>query len=156
MAQPLLVCKGFFMLIFVLLLLSPASASVVSSENKFTGYFEENKDSLGILLAETIRNSFFDLFFVFCRESSPRLIESRGDANKHIEIISPLFFLAAGILAGFNPCLLAVMAFLATIILAQQGGRKEMLKITLGFSTGILNNTYLCRNRYPQYCQLPA
>jgi cytochrome c biogenesis protein CcdA len=52
--------------------------------------------------------------------------------------MSPFFFLAAGILAGFNPCLLAVMAVLATINLAQQGGRKEMLKITLGFSTGIL------------------
>jgi cytochrome c biogenesis protein CcdA len=96
MAQPLLACKGFFILILVLLLLSPASASVVSSEN-------------------------------------------RGEANKHIEIMNPFFFLAAGILAGFNPCLLAVMAFLATVILAQQGGRrKEMLKITLGFSTGIL------------------
>lgn len=58
--------------------------------------------------------------------------------NKHIEILNPFFFLAAGILAGFNPCLLAVMAFLATVILAQQGGRKEMLGITLGFSTGIL------------------
>jgi cytochrome c biogenesis protein CcdA len=95
MVQPLLASKGFFMLILFLLLLSPASASVVSSEN-------------------------------------------RGEVNKHIEIMNPFFFLAAGILAGFNPCLLAVMAFLATIILAQQGGKKEMLKITLGFSTGIL------------------
>jgi cytochrome c-type biogenesis protein len=52
--------------------------------------------------------------------------------------MNPFFFLAVGILAGFNPCLLAVMAFLATVILAQQGGRKEMLKITSGFSAGIL------------------
>jgi cytochrome c-type biogenesis protein len=52
--------------------------------------------------------------------------------------MNPFFFLAAGILAGFNPCLLAVMAFLATVILAQQGGRKEMLRITFGFSAGIL------------------
>lgn len=59
--------------------------------------------------------------------------------NKHIGIMSPPFFLAAGILAGFNPCLLAVMAFLTTIILAQQGKRKELLRITLGFSTGILS-----------------
>lgn len=97
MAKPLLANKKFFMLILVLLLLSPASASVIPSENRFA-----------------------------------------GEANPHIEIMSPFFFLAAGILAGFNPCLLAVMAFLTTIILAQQGGRKEMLKITLGFSTGIL------------------
>ncbi|WP_269851983.1 hypothetical protein [Methanosarcina horonobensis] len=52
--------------------------------------------------------------------------------------MSPFLVLAAGILAGFNPCLLAVMAFLASVTLAQQGGgKKEMLKITLGFSTGV-------------------
>lgn len=96
MARPLLASKVFFMLILVLLLLSPASASFISSENRFT------------------------------------------ESNNHIEIMSPLFFLAAGILAGFNPCLLAVMAFLTTVILAQQGGRKEMLRITTGFSSGIL------------------
>jgi cytochrome c biogenesis protein CcdA len=99
MAQTLLIKKGFFTLILLILLLSPAAASMVSTENKLTGYFEE---------------------------------------NKHIEIMNPFFFLAAGILAGFNPCLLAVMAFLATVILAQTGGRKEMLGITLGFSLGIL------------------
>ncbi len=51
--------------------------------------------------------------------------------------MNPFFVLAAGILAGFNPCLLAVMAFLASITLSQQGGKKEMLKITAGFSAGI-------------------
>jgi len=99
MAQPQLAGKIVLLLLVILLLLSPASALIVSSENKYTGYFGE---------------------------------------NRHIGIMSPLFFLAAGILAGFNPCLLAVMAFLTTIILAQQGRRKELLRITLGFSTGIL------------------
>jgi len=61
-----------------------------------------------------------------------------GEANRQIHILNPFFFLAAGVLAGFNPCLLAVMAFLATVILAQRGGRKEMLRITFGFSAGIL------------------
>jgi len=53
------------------------------------------------------------------------------------EKMNPFLILAAGILAGFNPCLLAVMAFLASITLPQQGGKKEMLKITAGFSAGI-------------------
>ena len=53
------------------------------------------------------------------------------------EKMNPFLILAAGILAGFNPCLLAVMAFLASITLSQQGGKKEMLKITAGFSAGI-------------------
>jgi cytochrome c-type biogenesis protein len=138
MIQPPLASKGFFMLILVFLLLSPAFASAVSSENRLTGYFEESKDSFGIFMTETseIPSLVSSLFFAL--ESSLLLTENKGETNKHIEIMSPLFFLAAGILAGFNPCLLAVMAFLATIIPAQRGGRKEMLKITLGFSTGIL------------------
>ncbi|HII81329.1 MAG TPA: cytochrome c biogenesis protein CcdA [Methanosarcina sp.] len=83
------VTKGALVFIFIFLLLSPASGSVIS------------------------------------------------DTNKHFEKMGPFLILTAGILAGFNPCLLAIMAFLASVTLAQQGGKKEMLKITLGFSTGI-------------------
>ncbi len=42
----------------------------------------------------------------------------------------------AGLLAGFNPCILAVMAFLATLILSS-GSKKEILKMIVGFSSGI-------------------
>ncbi len=156
MTQPPLASKGFFMLILVFLLLSPAFASAVSSENRLTGYFEESKDSFGIFMTETseIPSLVSSLFFAL--ESSFLLTENKGETNKHIEIMSPLFFLAAGILAGFNPCLLAVMAFLATIIPAQRAGRKEMLENYFRFFNRDLNNTYICRNRYPQYSQLPA
>jgi cytochrome c biogenesis protein CcdA len=73
----------------------------------------------------------------FAQDLSFPLTENREGKNKHFEKISPFLLLAAGILAGFNPCLLAVMAFLASVTLAQHGRRKEMLKITLGFSVGI-------------------
>ncbi len=134
MAQPLFETKGLFVITFILLLLSSASVSVVSAGDLLTGYFGENKNSIGGYLTGAVETP--SLFFV--QEFLFPLTESEREVNKHIEIISPLFFLAAGILAGFNPCLLAVMAFLASVILAQQGGKKEMLRITLGFSTGIL------------------
>lgn len=134
MVRPLLTTKGFFVLIFILLLLSPAAASVVSAENKLTNcFYGQYKNSIEGFLTKVIETPSL----IFAQEFSSPLTESRVGVNKHIEIMNPFFFLAAGILAGFNPCLLAVMAFLASVILAQQGGRKEMLKITLGFSTGI-------------------
>jgi len=43
----------------------------------------------------------------------------------------------AGLLAGFNPCILAVMAFLATLILSSSGSKKDILKMILGFCSGI-------------------
>jgi cytochrome c biogenesis protein CcdA len=122
-------------LTLILFILSPASVSAASTENKLTGYFYGDYENLieGLLTGTIGIPSL-----IFAQEFSFPLAETREEMNKHIEIMSPFFFLAAGILAGFNPCLLAVMAFLASVILVQQGGRKEMLKITLGFSTGIL------------------
>jgi len=43
----------------------------------------------------------------------------------------------AGLLAGFNPCLLAVMAFLASAIVSSNGSRRDMLVLVLGFCSGI-------------------
>jgi cytochrome c-type biogenesis protein len=112
MVQSLFSTIRFYVPILILLLLSPASTPVVSAGNKLTSYsYEVSRNSTEFHLA---------------------------DRSETIEIVNPFFFLAAGILAGFNPCLLAVMAFLVTVILAQQGRRNEMLKITSGFSIGIL------------------
>ncbi|WP_440951765.1 cytochrome c biogenesis CcdA family protein [Methanococcoides sp. FTZ1] len=46
------------------------------------------------------------------------------------------------LLAGFNPCLLAVLAFLASITISSNGGKKEMLIIIGGFCAGIFT-TYM-------------
>lgn len=51
--------------------------------------------------------------------------------------LSPLLVFLAGLLAGFNPCILAVMAFLATLILSSSGKRTEILKMITGFCIGI-------------------
>jgi cytochrome c-type biogenesis protein len=44
---------------------------------------------------------------------------------------------AAGLLAGFNPCLLAMLAFLASTMLASTSRRKDILTMVAFFSLGI-------------------
>ena len=100
--------------------------------------YEGNETILKALLEEAIETSTLPPFPV----SEPPSGESSDYNNETPEelngrIMNPFFILVAGILAGFNPCLLAVMAFLASITLSQQGGKGEMLKITAGFSAGI-------------------
>lgn len=136
--RPQPVTKGVLLLLFLFLLLSPASGSVVSHVNRSEGYFCGSANTIEVLFLKTIETPA--LLYTF--ESSYPFTVSREDRTRHIERISPFLIFTAGFLAGFNPCLLAVMAFLATVTLAQQGGKKEMLKITLGFSTGIFT-TYM-------------
>jgi cytochrome c-type biogenesis protein len=44
---------------------------------------------------------------------------------------------AAGLLAGFNPCILAILAFLASSMLAITGRRKDILEMVFAFSLGM-------------------
>lgn len=50
---------------------------------------------------------------------------------------TPAIIFIAGLLAGFNPCLLAVMAFLASAIVSSNGSRRDMLVLVVGFCSGI-------------------
>jgi cytochrome c biogenesis protein CcdA len=45
--------------------------------------------------------------------------------------------LVGGLVAGFNPCLLAVIAFMASIAISSKGGRRDLLIIIAGFCSGI-------------------
>ncbi|MPM81073.1 hypothetical protein SDC9_128125 [bioreactor metagenome] len=127
------VTKIALIFLFLFLLLSPASGSVLLYSNKPDHYFYGNGNTIEVLLLKNIEDSA--LFFT--PESSYSFMGNKETRSKHIAKISPFLIFTAGFLAGFNPCLLAVMAFLASVTLAEKGGKKEMLKITLGFSTGI-------------------
>ena len=131
----LFVNKGIFSLACIFLLLSHASvASADVSEDRLRGcYYGGYRNPVGVFLTET---QIYSLLFT--QDLSVPHIGNRDVKNQPLEKISPFLLLAAGILAGFNPCLLAVMAFLASVTLAQHGRRNEMLKITLGFSAGIV------------------
>ena len=53
-----------------------------------------------------------------------------------LTISSVVSVFAAGVLAGFNPCLLAMLAFLASSILASTGRRKDIITMVVFFSLG--------------------
>ncbi len=57
-------------------------------------------------------------------------------------VLSVPSVLVVGFLAGFNPCLLAILAFIASVTLATTGRRRNALLIVLMFSLGIFV-TYL-------------
>lgn len=57
--------------------------------------------------------------------------------NYALPELSILLVFIAGLMAGFNPCLLAVMAFLASITISSEGSRNDLIKIVVGFCVGI-------------------
>ncbi len=57
-------------------------------------------------------------------------------------VLSVPSVLVVGFLAGFNPCLLAILAFIASVTLATTGRRRNVLLIVIMFSLGIFT-TYL-------------
>src|SRR5664280_530978 len=58
------------------------------------------------------------------------------NALKDLTISSAVAILAAGLIAGFNPCLLAMLAFLASSMLASTGRRRDILTMVAFFSLG--------------------
>jgi cytochrome c-type biogenesis protein len=58
------------------------------------------------------------------------------NALKDLTISSTATVFAAGLLAGFNPCLLAMLAFLASSMLASTGQRRDILTMVAFFSLG--------------------
>ncbi len=58
------------------------------------------------------------------------------NALKDLTISSAAAVFAAGLIAGFNPCLLAMLAFLASSMLASTGRRRDILTMVAFFSLG--------------------
>ncbi len=54
-----------------------------------------------------------------------------------LTISSIVTVFAAGLLAGFNPCILAILAFLASSMLAITGRRMDILAMVVAFSLGM-------------------
>jgi cytochrome c-type biogenesis protein len=51
--------------------------------------------------------------------------------------------LAAGLVAGFNPCLLGILVFLAASVLSSSGKRRELVMMVIFFSLGIFTMYFL-------------
>lgn len=67
--------------------------------------------------------------------ASPR--NNTENSLKDLNPLSAATVFGAGLLAGFNPCLLAILAFLASSILAITGRRKDILAMIAAFSLGM-------------------
>lgn len=59
------------------------------------------------------------------------------NALEDLSISSVATVFAAGLLAGFNPCILAILAFLASSMLASTGHRRDILAMVVAFSLGM-------------------
>ncbi|MGA9098818.1 MAG: cytochrome c biogenesis protein CcdA [Methanotrichaceae archaeon] len=51
--------------------------------------------------------------------------------------------LAAGLIAGFNPCLLGILVFLAASVLSSAGRKRELITMIISFSLGIFTMYFL-------------
>lgn len=60
-----------------------------------------------------------------------------------LSLSSAVTVFVAGLLAGFNPCLLAILAFLASTVLASSGRRRDLLTMIAFFSMGIFVVYYI-------------
>jgi cytochrome c-type biogenesis protein len=60
-----------------------------------------------------------------------------GNALNDLAISSIVTVFAAGLLAGFNPCILAILAFLASSMLSSAGRRRDILTMIASFSLGM-------------------
>lgn len=107
----------------------PGVPSVVINEQKLISYgdYEGNTTRLEEMLREAIENASL----------SPASVPVQ-----HKIVLSVPSVFVVGFLAGFNPCLLAILAFIASVSLATTGRRRNVLLIVLMFSLGIFV-TYL-------------
>lgn len=65
------------------------------------------------------------------------------NALKDLTLLSAATVFLAGLLAGFNPCLLAILAFLASTVLASTVRRRDLLTMVVFFSLGIFVVYYI-------------
>ena len=107
----------------------PGVPSVVINEQKLISYsdYEGNTTLLEEILTDSIEKA----------SVSP----SVAPVRQKIVLSVPSVFVV-GFLAGFNPCLLAILAFIASVSLATTGRTRNVLLIVLMFSLGIFM-TYL-------------
>jgi cytochrome c biogenesis protein CcdA len=107
----------------------PGVPSIVINQQKLISYsdYEGNITRLEELLKDSIEKA--------------SLSPASASVQQKIILSVPSIFVV-GFLAGFNPCLLAILAFIASVTLATTGRRRNVLLIVLMFSLGIFV-TYL-------------
>lgn len=79
------------------------------------------------------------------KEPGQRSGEAGDGSQEDIDVssLSMMTVFLAGLLAGFNPCLLGILAFLATAVISSTGRRRDLVLMVVFFSLGIFAMYYL-------------
>jgi cytochrome c biogenesis protein CcdA len=107
----------------------PGVPSIVINKEKLISYDDYNGDTAKL---ETLLKAAIE---------GTSVSQGNVSVEKTIALSVPSV-IVVGFLAGFNPCLLAILAFIASVTLATTGRRRNVLLIVLMFSLGIFV-TYL-------------
>ncbi|WP_440953329.1 cytochrome c biogenesis protein [Methanococcoides sp. FTZ1] len=112
--------------------------AIVINKNTVISYsdYEGDPALLEELLVDAIENAT-----PITKNSAIPLADNSNENAAPFEL-SPAIVLVAGLLAGFNPCLLAVIAFLTSVTISSSGGKKEILIVVAAFCAGIFT-TYM-------------
>jgi len=113
-------------------------------------YRDYKKDN--VLLEKLIREALANLspdippVLTLPRMESTNQSSARDDLGLNLQEISLYTIsavLGAGLVAGFNPCLLGILVFLAASVLSTTGKRRELVMMVVSFSFGIFTMYFL-------------
>ncbi len=112
--------------------------------------YEGNNSKLEQLVLEALANqsSDFEPSISLPGNESQEMSEGNGSAVNGLDlqklsVYSVSAVLGAGLVAGFNPCLLGILVFLAASILSTTGKRRELVMMVVFFSFGIFTMYFL-------------
>jgi len=113
--------------------------------------YEGDNALLESLIKDALANQTPNLPAAFTLPSneSTKQSLSAGSANgqslnlQEISLYTVSAVLGAGLVAGFNPCLLGILVFLAASVLSSKGKRREMVTMVVSFSFGIFTMYFL-------------
>jgi cytochrome c biogenesis protein CcdA/glutaredoxin len=113
--------------------------------------YEGDNALLESLIKDALANQTPNLPAAFTLPSneSTKQSLSAGSANgqslnlQEISLYTVSAVLGAGLVAGFNPCLLGILVFLAASVLSSKGKRQEMVTMVVSFSFGIFTMYFL-------------
>jgi cytochrome c-type biogenesis protein len=105
--------------------------------------YDGNNALLERLIKSALANQTPNLPAAFTLPGNESTTHSQGAANdqslnlQEISLYTILAVLGAGLMAGFNPCLLGILVFLAASVLSTTGRRRELVMMVVSFSFGI-------------------
>ena len=111
--------------------------------------YEKDDALLERLIKSALANQTADhpaAFTLPANESEKQSFSDNGVQGLNLEKISLYTLsavLGAGLVAGFNPCLLGILVFLAATVLSTAGKRRELVMMVVFFSLGIFTMYFL-------------